>query len=327
MKQNPLAPTTMRRRDFLGGFTALSFAPLSFITTPVHATPFQNDAGNQLYETVFKNFNLTETQEAQFGRELEKSMIALSGGAYLNRMAQAALEDFAFPLFEAARKKLFTWNITLIDNETPSAWILPGGRIGLNKGLLRYTATPDQLATVIAHEIGHADRSHLVARMRMRSFADTLPQPAIDALLSETAERNSAGIMASSVIRTLRDPIFRAITRGYSLDQEQAADDHIALLFRQTGHDLAEGSDIFGTIERLIAPDRRGRNCLFNGHGTAIPRIARLQGLAQNTLGNMNRNDPLMSRGFGQLKATFPTRTHYRLHPLADQPAPLATDS
>ena len=303
----------MKRRDFMSGVAALTLIPFSLASVPARPGLLQSDAADRLYNDFFASFQLTETQEAQFGRELEKSMIDLSGGPYLNRLMQEALLEFAQPLFRAARKKLFTWNITLIDNETPSAWVLPGGRMGLNKGLLRYTATPDQLAALICHEIGHADRSHLIALMRTRAFTDTLRPSTVNALLEETAEKTSAGILARHIIREFRDPVFRSITRGYSLDQEQAADDHIALLFRQTGHDVADGARIFGTIEQLIAPTRKGRNCLFNGHGTAQARMARL---ARNGSGLLETSAPATNGSFEQLKATFPTRTHYRLHPL-----------
>ena len=314
------APTNSRRsvigrRAFVAGLSSLAALPLTGLGAG-RAGPLSTDtAADRLHETFFKTFSLTDAQEARLGREMEKSMIGLSGGPYLNRLMQAALMEFAQPLFQAAQKKLFTWNITLIDNETPGAWVLPGGRMGLHKGLLRYTATPDQLATVIAHEIGHADLSHLTAIMRRPAFSHSLQKSTVEALLLDAAEKNPAGILARRILRDLNAPIYKAITRGYGPALEQQADDHIALVFRQTGHDLTAGAEIFGTIERLIPPDRTGRNCLFNGHGTAVPRMARLAG-QDPTIGPSSILPA--NRGFERLKATFPTRTHYRLHPLND---------
>ncbi|MDA0339586.1 MAG: hypothetical protein O2910_07080, partial [Proteobacteria bacterium] len=65
----------------------------------------QSESQHQLlYDRFLKRISLTEPQEAQLGNELEKSMIRASGGPYLNRSIQVAIESFALPLFEASSK-------------------------------------------------------------------------------------------------------------------------------------------------------------------------------------------------------------------------------
>ena len=262
-----------------------------------------------LYDRFLKRISLTEPEEAQLGGELEKSMIRASGGPYLNRSIQAAIESFALPLFEVSSKQLFTWKISVVDNETPGAWVLPGGKIGIHKGLLRYTETADELATIIAHEMGHAELSHLTAVMRKRDFADTLSDHAVESMLQEIQEKGSTGVLSRPALRVFKDPIYRVIRSGYGAEREEAADDQILRIFRQTGHDLSQGAVIFDKISRLIPAGRIGTNCLFNGPGTASARMARL--VIQSRSSTLTSRAPY-NRGFQELKNAFPTRNFYR---------------
>jgi predicted Zn-dependent protease len=52
------------------------------------------------------------------------------------------------------------WAIALFEDPSPNAFALPGGRIGVNTGMLRVAKTQDQLAAVIAHEIAHVIAEH-----------------------------------------------------------------------------------------------------------------------------------------------------------------------
>lgn len=52
------------------------------------------------------------------------------------------------------------WRVALFENPAPNAFALPGGRIGINTGMLRIAEDQDQLAAVIAHEIAHVIAEH-----------------------------------------------------------------------------------------------------------------------------------------------------------------------
>ena len=47
------------------------------------------------------------------------------------------------------------WEVVVFDSRQVNAFALPGGKIGVYSGLLDVAKNQDQLATVIAHEIGH----------------------------------------------------------------------------------------------------------------------------------------------------------------------------
>lgn len=53
-----------------------------------------------------------------------------------------------------------SWEVVVFDNPQPNAFALPGGKIGVNTGLLNVATTPAQLAAVIGHEVGHVLAGH-----------------------------------------------------------------------------------------------------------------------------------------------------------------------
>jgi predicted Zn-dependent protease len=53
-----------------------------------------------------------------------------------------------------------SWEVVVFKDNTPNAFALPGGKIGVHTGILPITKTTDQLAAVLGHEIGHVIARH-----------------------------------------------------------------------------------------------------------------------------------------------------------------------
>ena len=52
------------------------------------------------------------------------------------------------------------WETALFVDASPNAFALPGGKVGINTGIFAVAKNQDQLAAVIAHEIGHIVSRH-----------------------------------------------------------------------------------------------------------------------------------------------------------------------
>jgi len=57
------------------------------------------------------------------------------------------------------------WETALFVDKEPNAFALPGGKVGVNTGIFTVAHNQDQLATVIAHEIGHVVSRHHEERL------------------------------------------------------------------------------------------------------------------------------------------------------------------
>lgn len=65
------------------------------------------------------------------------------------------------------------WEVTLFKDDSANAFALPGGKIGVNSGLLRVATNQDQLATVIGHEVAHVLARHSGERLSTQAVVET----------------------------------------------------------------------------------------------------------------------------------------------------------
>src|SRR3546814_12077542 len=112
------------------------------------------------------------------------------------------LERYTGPVNEIGRRIAavsgqpdLAWEFTVIEDETPNAFALPGGKVGVNTGLFKVAETDAQLAAVMAHEIGHA-----IAR----PSAERVSRP----LLVQRSEDRRGGNECGSTCRPRRSPAY-----------------------------------------------------------------------------------------------------------------------
>ncbi|MEI6120943.1 MAG: M48 family metalloprotease, partial [Opitutae bacterium] len=47
------------------------------------------------------------------------------------------------------------WEFAIIDDKSPNAFAMPGGKIGFNVGMFPYAPTDDDIAVILGHEVSH----------------------------------------------------------------------------------------------------------------------------------------------------------------------------
>jgi predicted Zn-dependent protease len=63
----------------------------------------------------------------------------------------------------------FAWQVLLGKDRTINAFALPGGWLGLHLGLISVTASRDELASVLAHELSHVTQRHISRLMTQQT--------------------------------------------------------------------------------------------------------------------------------------------------------------
>ncbi len=68
------------------------------------------------------------------------------------------------------------WETAVFVDKEPNAFALPGGKVGVNTGIFSVARNQDQLAAVIAHEIGHVVSRHHEERLTRQAGAQGVLQ-------------------------------------------------------------------------------------------------------------------------------------------------------
>jgi predicted Zn-dependent protease len=77
----------------------------------------------------------------------------------------SAIKVIGDRLEEGLEFSKYSYNLVVFRNETINAFTLPGGNILISTGLIGFCESPEELAAVIAHEMGHVEERHVVSRL------------------------------------------------------------------------------------------------------------------------------------------------------------------
>lgn len=56
------------------------------------------------------------------------------------------------------------WDVAVFDTEDANAFVMPGNKVGVYRGITELTENDDQLASVLGHEVGHVAGRHAAER-------------------------------------------------------------------------------------------------------------------------------------------------------------------
>lgn len=65
------------------------------------------------------------------------------------------------------------WEVVVFTEDSPNAFALPGGKIGVHTGLLKVATSQDQLAAVLGHEVSHVLANHGNERVSQKMAVET----------------------------------------------------------------------------------------------------------------------------------------------------------
>lgn len=156
------------------------------------------------------------------------------------------------------------WEFTVIEDETPNAFALPGGKVGVHTGLFKVAKNDDQLAAVMAHEVAHAIARHGAERISQQM------------LLKGGLQGVGMATGDSGIVSLAAQAATLGIILPYSRTQEAEAD-HIGIVYMaKAGYDPRQAIELWRNMD-AVGDDRPPE--FLSTHPSPGSRIDRLQAL------------------------------------------------
>jgi predicted Zn-dependent protease len=137
---------------------------------------------------VLQLSNLSDQQEVRFGQQINQQLV--QQGQFRpsrNRSLNRYVNEIGQRLAQSSERPDIPYTFQVVDDRAINAFATMGGYVYINTGTILAADNEAELASVIAHEIGHITARHAVTQMR-------------DAALSQGL-MSAAGLQESTIVR------------------------------------------------------------------------------------------------------------------------------
>lgn len=239
----------------LGAFLAASIFVSSCSTNPA--------TGQKQFTAL-----MPASQEAQIGAE-EHSKIIKEYGVVEDAQLRSMVNRVGARLVPYTERPDVNYTFTVLDSDEVNAFALPGGFVYVTRGLLALANSEDELAAVMAHEIGHVTARHSAERYSRGAVAG-LGAGIIAILLDSKEAGQLLGVGGGLYLAS------------YSRSQEHEADSLGIRYIAKAGYDPDAMSDFLVSLERQteLAQKRMGvhaqsGNSYMSTHPVTAERVSR----------------------------------------------------
>ena len=204
--------------------------------------------------------------EIAMGRSDYVPLQQISGGEYVADQGVAKYVSVVGQRVAGFSDRVLPYEFVVLNNSTPNAWALPGGKIAINRGLLVELENEAELAAILGHEIVHAAAKHSVNELQRKLL---LGLTGLGVAYAVEDEKHAREIVAATEIGLgLADMKF-------DRDQERLADYHGMKYMYLAGYDTSAAVTL---QEKFVAMDEGRKNQwlsgLFATHPPSPERVA-----------------------------------------------------
>lgn len=162
---------------------------------------FCSSAEENPYTGETQYVDLSADEEIALGAQSTPVMLEQYGGLHPDEVAQRTVKSIGQRLVQnsIASSAPYQFRFYLLaDSETVNAFALPGGPIFITYALYSRLENEDQLAGVLAHEIGHVIGRHSAEQMAKQGFTNTVLTGV--AVGSESPEATQAAAVIGNLV-------------------------------------------------------------------------------------------------------------------------------
>jgi predicted Zn-dependent protease len=213
---------------------------------------------------------MTEKEEYYLGRAVAATILGnyrLSADSrrneYINSIGRTIALSSDKPYVYAG------YHFAVLDTDEVNAMACPGGLILISRGMLQRAGSEEELAAIVAHEIGH-----VVNRDGVKAIGAARWTQVVTALGTDAVGRFGGAQLAelTTLFEGSVNDVFRTIVvSGYSQEQEKAADESAMIYMQRAGYDP---NGLYDFLDRLAREQRGGdRRGFFSTHPGMTERL------------------------------------------------------
>lgn len=261
--------------------SALALAPLLLPNTGPGAAVAQAAGSQSALPSLGDGADMSVAAERRLGDSIARDIYR--DPDYLD---DPVLGDYLMavwrPLLGAARTRgdvppelaeRLAWELMISRDKRVNAFALPGGYLGVNLGLLAVTDTPQELASVLAHELSHVSQRH-IARMLSRQD-QTAPWMMGAMILALLAARANTEVASAAMVSS--QAVAAQTQLNFSRDMEREADRVGFGVLSGAGFDPTGFVTMFDKLQQAARHNDDGSFPYLRSHPLTSERIADMQ--------------------------------------------------
>lgn len=203
---------------------------------------------------VIQLANLSDQQEVEIGQQINNQLVGQDIRLYRNPEVTQYVSEIGQRLASQSTRPRIPYTFQVVNDQSVNAFATMGGFVYVNTGLLRLADNEAELASVMAHEIGHIAGRHAVKQMRETALARGLV--------------GAAGLDRSTAANIGVELAFR---RPNSRRDEYDADNLGLEMMRRAGYAPSAMVSFMRKLNRSAIPT------FLSTHPATTDRITRLQ--------------------------------------------------
>ncbi len=182
------------------------------------------------------DLSISVANEEKLGKILVENVLLIDPKIKFetNPIVDSAVQAITKRLVSSMGLTDYQYTIRIIESDDVNAFTMPGGDIFVYTGLLKFAESPDEVAAVLAHEIGHAENKHVVKRL-----AKELGVTLLFSVLS-----GGDAVLLNDIARTATSTVF-------DREQEKEADDYCMSLMEKAKLNPKSLATFFRRVDKL----------------------------------------------------------------------------
>ncbi len=210
-----------------------------------------------------------EEEEMTLGEAVAVEAFSRFGGEYRNQEWTRYLNLVGNTIVEVSDRPTLPYHFAILNSPEQNAFAAPGGYIFITVGLLNSLKNEAELAGVLAHEIAHITKQHMLETIRRGAVLGSVSELTLTAL-----KKNPA--MFANVIDEMTEVLF---TKGLDKDKEFEAD-VVGLEYAYRAGYHPKGLQDY--LQTLVKGEGQTQSKFFTTHPSTALRISKMESLISN---------------------------------------------